>query len=95
MKWCSDTGVWQLFKTSWLSVGGTTPRNADFWAIHLDSVWLDRNWWFSFEFPRYLGLIIWKGENITRDWQVGYHSDQCKKCLSFCSKYFCTCKHLH
>lgn len=33
--WDSDLGIWCLLYTRWISVHGTTPRNADVWTFEV------------------------------------------------------------
>lgn len=34
--WDSDLGIWYLIRTKWLTIHGTTPRNADVWALNIE-----------------------------------------------------------
>jgi hypothetical protein len=59
MKWDNrELGLWSLTKNRWFSIGGTTPRNADYWnfefAVNEYSV--------NFFFGKHIGMEYWWGD---------------------------------
>lgn len=74
MRWDRDLGIWSLFRTRWLAVSGTTPRNADSWALHLDSDGLDRNLSASSDWSvRHFEIGYWKGQRHYTLLEIGGH----------------------
>lgn len=62
MKWDPDLGIWQLFDTPWLTIGGTTPTNADRWTINFDFNRLDHNLGFALE--PWPSVSYWRGNKL-------------------------------
>ena len=69
--WDSDLGIWNLVQTRWLSVHGTTPRNADVWtlAINIGPRELE------FVTGPHARVTMWRGNSWV--WEIGRENPKC------------------
>lgn len=74
MKWDPEFGIWYLLDSAFLTIHGTTPRNADSWTIDVD--FHGHDFVFIVHVDHHLrdaGLIWWHGEKY-REFVLGKHN---------------------
>lgn len=70
--WDSDLGIWNLVQTRWVSVHGTTPRNADVWTLALTFGKRE----LEFVTGPHARITMWTGNSWT--WEIGRNDPKCK-----------------
>lgn len=69
--WDADLGIWYLIRTKWLTIHGTTPRNADVWTLSIEVGQRD----LEFVTGPHARITMWRGNRWI--WEISRNNPKC------------------